>query len=350
MKLTDSQIALFWINSTRSELKLWARNRVIEINRLTEVLSWRYVRSGDMIADLGTRKGAQIGDMAQSGQWISGKPWMRLPECEFPVSTVSEITLSSADRSEASNECNKPDITGQICAVNSWCYAQFGGFSGTAVPDQVKTRYESSQYVIDPNRFRMRKIVRILGLVYLFLKKCYSACGLVGRLIEHPKVTLNIVPAILSCEGDQYIVTSGTQDGVGPFRCPAGLVVRVSNDEVKLALTYLFRKATEEVKKFVDIRLYNSISSEIEGILFYTGRILPSMEERVGPQLSDVMFDLSKTTFCVPLTDKHSPIAYSIVNEVHSHHPDVKHSGVETTLRHVQLVAYVIGGRELVKK
>ena len=70
----------------------------------------------------------------------------------------------------------------------------------------------------------------------------------------------------------------------------------------------------------------------------------------MGPQLSDVMFDLSKTTFCVPITDKHSPIAYSIVNEVHSHHPDVKHSGVETTLRHVQLVAYVIGGRELVKK
>ena len=52
----------------------------------------------------------------------------------------------------------------------------------------------------------------------------------------------------------------------------------------------------------------------------------------------------------MPLTDKHSPIAYSIVNEGHSHHPDVKHSGVETTLRHGQLVAYVIGGRELVKK
>ncbi|MEO1895331.1 MAG: hypothetical protein ABGX32_03585, partial [Methylococcales bacterium] len=121
MKLTDSQIALFWINSTRSELKLWARNRVIEINRLTELNSWRYVRSCDMIADLGTRKGAQIEDMKQSGQWVNGKPWMRLPESEFPVSTVSQITLCKADRSEASNECNKPDITEQICSLNSWC-------------------------------------------------------------------------------------------------------------------------------------------------------------------------------------------------------------------------------------
>ena len=31
-----------------------------------------------------------------------------------------------------------------------------------------------------------------------------------------------------------------------------------------------------------------------------------------------------------------------------NHHRDVQHSGVETTL--VQLIAHVIGGRELVKK
>ena len=350
MKLTDSQIALYWINSSRSELKLWARNRVIEINRLTELDSWRYVKSCDMIADLGTRKGARIEDMNSTGDWMNGKPWMRLPECEFPVKSVSQITLCGTDKSEASNECNKSDVTELICSTNSWCYARYGGFSGVAVPDKVKSRYEFSQYVIDPNRFRLRKIVRILSLVYLFVKKCYSCCGLLDRLREHPKVSLDTVPSIFACEGDQFIVTTGSQDGGNQFRCPAGRVVRVSNDETKLALTYLFRKATEEVKKFVDKRSYESISSEVEGILYYTGRILPSMEDRGGPQLSDVMFDLSKTTFCVPLTDKHSPIAYSIVNEVHSHHPDVKHSGVETTLRHVQLVAYVIGGRELVKK
>ena len=73
------------------------------------------------------------------------------------------------------------------------------------------------------------------------------------------------------------------------------------------------------------------------------------MEHGNGPQLSDVMYDLSQTTFCVPITDKHSPVAYAIVNEIHNHHPDAKHSGVETTLRHVQQIAHVIGGRDLVK-
>ena len=124
------------------------------------------------------------------------------------------------------------------------------------MPDQVKTRYETSQYLIDPNRFRLRKIVRIISLVYLFVKKCFSACGFAGGLRMHPKVTLDIVPTILSCEGDQYIVTTGTQDGGCPFRCPAGWVVRVSNDEIKLALTYLFRKATEEVKHKTKLSIY----------------------------------------------------------------------------------------------
>ena len=30
LKLTDSQIVMHWINSTRSELKLWVKNRVLK--------------------------------------------------------------------------------------------------------------------------------------------------------------------------------------------------------------------------------------------------------------------------------------------------------------------------------
>ena len=70
------------------------------------------------------------------------------------------------------------------------------------------------------------------------------------------------------------------------------------------------------------------------------------MEQGDWKQLSDGMNDLSQITFCVPITNKHSPIGFAIVNEVHSHHPDVKHSGVETTLRHVQQIAHIIGGSE----
>ena len=42
LKLTDSQIALYWINSTQSALKIWVRNMVLKINRLADKSMWRY--------------------------------------------------------------------------------------------------------------------------------------------------------------------------------------------------------------------------------------------------------------------------------------------------------------------
>ena len=64
----------------------------------------------------------------------------------------------------------------------------------------------------------------------------------------------------------------------------------------------------------------------------------------IGGQLnlSDMSFDLTKTTFCVPIIDNQSPIAYAIANETHWYHPDVKHGGLASVLRQVQCVAYII--------
>ena len=56
------------------------------------------------------------------------------------------------------------------------------------------------------------------------------------------------------------------------------------------------------------------------------------------------------SSFCVPLIEKHSPLAYALVNEIHWYNNDAKHSGNETVRRFVQQVAYIIERRQLVKK
>ena len=67
-------------------------------------------------------------------------------------------------------------------------------------------------------------------------------------------------------------------------------------------------------------------------------------------KLTDVMTDLSTTTFFVPLVDRCSPLAYSIVNEIHWEHEVANHTGIETVLRYIMKVAYILEGRELVKQ
>ena len=55
-KVTDSQVALHWISCTKGILKMWVRNRIVEITRLTDSSAWRYTRSENMITDLGTQR------------------------------------------------------------------------------------------------------------------------------------------------------------------------------------------------------------------------------------------------------------------------------------------------------
>ena len=50
--------------------------------------------------------------------------------------------------------------------------------------------------------------------------------------------------------------------------------------------------------------------------------------------MTEVMVDLSNSSFSVPLIEKNSPLAYSIINEVHWNDKVAKHAGVETVKIH----------------
>ena len=69
-KITDSQVALHWICCSKSPLKMWVRNRVLEITRLNDRSRWFYVSSRNNVADLGTRKGAKIEHVSPDSPWI----------------------------------------------------------------------------------------------------------------------------------------------------------------------------------------------------------------------------------------------------------------------------------------
>ena len=104
-----------------------------------------------------------------------------------------------------------------------------------------------------------------------------------------------------------------------------------------------------EIKHFQNKNSYDKISMENTGILYYTERILPSQIFDIKLNLSDAFIDLTMASFGVPLIDKHSPFAYSLINEVHWYDDDAKHSGNETSIRYVQKIAHIIEGRSIIK-
>ena len=163
------------------------------------------------------------------------------------------------------------------------------------VPTEVRDRYRFSEYAIDPNRLRLRKVVRILAIVLLFIKKLKEK---IDKVIVR-SMTVYPIPSELTFKGDKYILTVGkaNHNSSPNTQCKPGLVVSLSEDDLKTALDYFFRKATQEIKHFLDKRSYQKISKEIDGVLYYTGRILSSQEFSGKLKISDVSIDLSNTSF-----------------------------------------------------
>ena len=103
-KLTDSQITLHWISNETKSLKQWVRSRVIEILRFTERASWYHVKGEDMLADVGTRRGATSSDVDCNSKWFNGSPWMKQKLTDMPIKSVSEIKMSAIEERAAEVE------------------------------------------------------------------------------------------------------------------------------------------------------------------------------------------------------------------------------------------------------
>ena len=297
LKFTDSQIVLYWISNINLQLKQWVRNRINEIHRFTSASQWKYVRSEDMISDLGTRRYSSIEEVNQSSTWINGYPWMTEDESSFPAMSAEDIKFNNRDINEANKEVKDCYITD----INKKSLEEIG------------KRYQFSNYLVDPNSHAFSKVVRIMAIIQRFIKNC--------RLKKKSAK-----------------VASQTK-----LKCI------LNDEEINNAENYFFQKATKEIKHFLNPLKFNKISMEKNGILYHIGRILPTDRISILGNLTDVMKDLTPITFCVPLIGRNSPLAFSLVNEIHWNSSFASHSGNETTWRYVLKKAYIIEGKSLIK-
>ena len=179
---------------------------------------------------------------------------------------------------------------------------------------EVQVRYEFSNYLYDPNKYGFKRAVRVIAIIKKFISLC-------RKKVEK---------------------TVGNQIDKKEF-------VLVTDKEFQEASNYYFWKATKKVKEFCKKEVYEKITFEKDEILIHKGRIISQQNVTVLSQLTEVMKNFSSSSFSVPLIEKSSPIAYSIINEVHWNDKIAKHAGVETVLRYSMKYGYILEERELVK-
>ena len=108
------------------------------------------------------------------------------------------------------------------------------------IPSEVLKCYKFSKYVVDPNKARFKKVVRIFAFVLRFIKK----------LQRKSKI------------GQPSIAQKTSYSGI------------LIDEEITTSENYFFKRATLEVKEFVKENEYQKISFQKDDIQYCKGRIL----------------------------------------------------------------------------
>ncbi len=285
--VTDSTITLFWLNQDQRPLQMSIRNSVIEVQRLTDVKCWFHIPGPQNPADIATRY-VTVKEIVGDSEWLKGKSWMYGPKEEMPLKTVNELNLTAEEKATAAEGLRAP---GMIMSCRT---------------AKVEDRYKFSRYIVNFSCTSWPKTIRLIALV----KRCIS--------IWRHKVTK-----------------------IQRFR-EGKVIVMLTREEIAAAERYVFQVTSRETKYFNKKENYEKISYMKDGVLRYSSRIMDGEQPEAIP---GAMLDVGPLTFCVPIVDRHSPVAYSVM--LYAHESLTHHGGVNSTLRRSREIVFVLRGMSL---
>ena len=114
----------------------------------------------------------------------------------------------------------------------------------------VSFKFAVSNFLLDPLKFRFRKVVRIRGLGFLFISKFNVRKFKVRKFGNISRSEM--LPINFQSKGDRYIVTTASNTFLDPLKCEKGLVIARPDSMICSALHYFLQKASNEMKQFVD--------------------------------------------------------------------------------------------------
>ena len=346
----DSMISLCWLTSEKLRLELFHRNRVLQIRRGTNIENVYYVRTDVNPADCGTRpEKVTLTDIGPNSKWECGERWMTMDIGEAVkagfIKPASELRISK----EQENEYREGLVFGDRYEDVTM------GHTGTSVNILNETRVkklvertEFSNYILLPTKFSFPSVVRIYSYIFKFIRNVSKGRKMQGSLLAETRLWFSAFPCqvgsvdmnILQINSESLPVNSSYGLSVVNHFALKKLVPSsnvsiapciLSEDCLHLALLYLFRKGTLEVKHFVSKQTLSKVTHEVDGILLSKGRLLEGMNFVETGELEHLNIGSLGVKVNIPVLERFSPLSYSIAQHIHW---DIsKHRGIETTNR-----------------
>ena len=198
---------------------------------------------------------------------------------------------------------------------------------------KLETRAKFSNYPLLPTKSSFHVVIRIYATIIKFLTKCSKN----RRILRHLFSEASLQFSVFNCFHT---------DDLNVEDVPGDEVV-LSDRQLSAALTFLYQKASLEVKEFNSHSVIKKYTVEKNNILYSKGRMLDGMNliETGALDLSD--FGELGVNVQVPVLDRYSRLSYSIAD--HVLWKLSKHKGMETcsrmSLQHVHILQGPAGDR-----
>ena len=369
----DSEVALCWVTAENKPLAMFQRNRAIQVRRSMELTDIYHVKTECNPSDVGTRPDkVKVSDVGPGSRWEEGDPWMRLDIEEALEMGTIKPALDLRIKDEEESEFSKGLIFEKVPEILTR-----GHIISESRVTKIEERANMSQYLILPTKFNFIKVVRVTSYVMMFVTKARQGRKSLSRLLWEGKLWFSVF-----CTGTMEIgehvdyqhqaERPGRSDAIVAMRSVGMIVSQVegtdelrarsnqllnhftkdmlrSNKEafiamqtgendiipgdgfINMALLYMYRKCSDEIKHFCNMDKIKKVAVEVEGVLLSKGRLLDSMNYRETGELVGLQLgDLGVRTH-LPLIDRYSPMAYSVAD--HIHWEVARHRGVETCAR-----------------
>ena len=357
---SDSEISLSWVMYENNKLDVFTRNRVNNVRAKVSLDELHWIEGKENPADIGTRPDTVSAiTIHPNSEWMCGKPWMRLGYEE----ALSKGIVKKAKDVKLDQQSTKKFKEG--LAEEAEYEREVKGFlvrqsesSKSAAAKVVKCEAESS-YVYPPLKYRFRRTVRTIACVLLAIRKFkllrLEAKARDGIDVKDQQEELNQKTKFRYFAVDekekaqlkeQFNVTgfSTSTGATADHRCRHFIL---TEESLSVALEYLYRKASSEVRRYVDKKKVMEIAAEKEGVLYFKSRVLDKQRLSAVGGLED-MVDVSGfggLNFSVPVLYRFSPLSISIAQ--HMHYEVFGHKGYETCYRLSIDKVYIMQGRGL---
>ena len=280
-----------------------------------------HVKSEFNPADCGTRPGVvKNEDIGPSSTWSSGYDWMKQ---DMDWAIEQQIIKPAADM-KVSKDSENDYMKGLMFESRVPEELTGGHIVNPSRVNLLETRANFSNYLILPTRYAFPKVVRILGLVMRFLTKFCKwsfKCNLMKQGVKF---------SAFNCVPSREFLTLNMPDSDN---------IDSEDEHISLALNYLFKKGSAEVREFNSKTYIKKHTIEKNGILLSRSRMVDGLNFQ---DIGELKVDLGSLGLKVnvPVLDRYSPLSLSIA--LHVHWKLAPHRGMETqhrvSLEHVDII------------